>query len=206
MKERVYGYVPSIIDGTEEVFEASKIELPESYSYIKYLPDVLNQGSKPICVPCSLSAYVDYAANAQKGTNNVNNHVDVNGLFRGNKDGMSIKDALNILKTEGVKTDLGRFYIDRYARIGNVDDLKTAIIANGPCIGAVGVYNSLKQDFWTKTRNDEFQGGHAISFIGYDEDGFIIRNSWGKSYGKKGYWVFPYKDMHLLYELWTIIS
>ena len=32
----------------------------------------------------------------------------------------------------------------------------------------------------------EMQGGHAVLVCGYDEGGFLIMNSWGKSYGKDG--------------------
>ena len=30
-------------------------------------------------------------------------------------------------------------------------------------------------------------GGHAIALIGYTPDRFIVRNSWGKDWGDKGF-------------------
>ena len=70
--------------------------------------------------------------------------------------------------------------------------LKYAIYLNGPCVGALPVYNTYINKFWDEYRG-EYQGGHAIAIIGWDDDGFIIRNSWGTSYGEKGYATIPYK-------------
>ncbi|MEO6405565.1 MAG: C1 family peptidase [Ferruginibacter sp.] len=36
--------------------------------------------------------------------------------------------------------------------------------------------------------------GHAVAIVGYTKDGFIIQNSWGKSWGHKGFAVLPYED------------
>ena len=37
-------------------------------------------------------------------------------------------------------------------------------------------------------------GGHAFSIVGYNQDGFIIHNSWGTGWGTKGRAVLPYED------------
>ncbi|MEM6999967.1 MAG: C1 family peptidase [Pseudomonadota bacterium] len=31
------------------------------------------------------------------------------------------------------------------------------------------------------------RGGHAVCLVGYDEEGFIVRNSWGRDWGKNGF-------------------
>ena len=49
-------------------------------------------------------------------------------------------------------------------------------------------------------------GYHAISIVGYDENGFIIRNSWGKSFCDNGYTTLPYEEFNKLMEAWTIID
>ena len=67
----VYGFVPSKLDGTEKKFsEVKGLDLPESYSYVDFLPRVLNQGQRPICVPCSISAHLNWNKNVDTDGNN----------------------------------------------------------------------------------------------------------------------------------------
>ncbi len=39
--------------------------------------------------------------------------------------------------------------------------------------------------------------GHAIAIIGYTKEGFIIQNSWGTTWGHKGFAILPYEDWML---------
>lgn len=39
--------------------------------------------------------------------------------------------------------------------------------------------------------------GHAVALVGYTRDGFIIQNSWGPTWGYKGFAVLPYEDWML---------
>ena len=59
----IYGYVPSVLDGTElEINETDyqSLPLPEKYSYYNYMSPILNQGAESTCVPHSISAAYDY--------------------------------------------------------------------------------------------------------------------------------------------------
>lgn len=40
-------------------------------------------------------------------------------------------------------------------------------------------------------------GGHAMTIVGYNTEGFIVKNSWGKNFGDNGYVVISY-DYHRL--------
>lgn len=58
------------------------------------------------------------------------------------------------------------------------------------------------------TTKDTVVGGHAISIVGYDDTQkvFIIANSWGSSWGDKGFCYFPYAyvtDTTLSDDFWT---
>ena len=39
-----------------------------------------------------------------------------------------------------------------------------------------------------------------------DNNGFIIRNSWGSSFGSEGYTKIPNEDLGKFIELWSIIN
>lgn len=43
-------------------------------------------------------------------------------------------------------------------------------------------------------RKGRADGGHAVAIVGYTNDGFIIQNSWGESWGKNGFALLPYED------------
>jgi hypothetical protein len=43
-------------------------------------------------------------------------------------------------------------------------------------------------------RKEQADGGHAIAIVGYTSQGFVVQNSWGKSWGKNGFALLPYED------------
>jgi C1A family cysteine protease len=52
-------------------------------------------------------------------------------------------------------------------------------------------------------------GGHAVVAVGYNDaqQRFLVRNSWGTGWGKKGYFTMPYAyltDPNLSDDFWTI--
>lgn len=208
MKERFFGFKPSIIDGTERIFDINdKIELPEKYTFLPYMPPVIDQGEDSICVPCSVSTYLNWKENLKSGEVK-DNKVSLFEIYRAREndgEGMTFKDAFSFLKHSGVSSKAGVLKIGAYGKINNPIALKHAIVMNGPCFGALPVYSS-DYDFWNKKPGDSLLGYHAISIIGYDEDGFFIRNSWGKSFGDKGYTYIKNCDIDEMLELWTIID
>ncbi|MEH6526401.1 MAG: C1 family peptidase [Sneathiella sp.] len=40
----------------------------------------------------------------------------------------------------------------------------------------------------------EPRGGHALAIVGYNANGFIVQNSWGRSWGSSGFALWPYLD------------
>ena len=59
---------------------------------------------------------------------------------------------------------------------------------------------------WIKKDNDTFMGGHAMTVVGYTEDSFIIRNSWGDLWGDKGYCYYNFSDWGAHWELWCVVD
>lgn len=83
-----------------------------------------------------------------------------------------------------------------------------AVIVNGDTLsysGAKKIYPNINYKIlqneialipiWS---NGLFNGGHAVTIVGYNKDGFIIKNSWGASWADGGYAVISY-DYHQLF-------
>ena len=203
-----FGFKNSKVDGTEFVFSAPEsLPLPDEFTLVDFIPKAIDQGQYPTCVPCSLSVNINWKLNMSDGNNKNDNDVDIFQIFDngGDDEGMTFKDAFRFLKQEGVDTNKGKFKINNYGMINNMLSLKYAIYFNGPCVGALPVYDTNVVDFWNKY-NGSFEGGHAIAIVGWNKDGFIIRNSWGRYYGDKGCSIIPYDDINYFLEIWTIIQ
>jgi hypothetical protein len=104
-----------------------------------------------------------------------------------------------------VSSRAGNLKIKEYVVIRNACDLKTALVMNGPCVGALPVYSD-RPEFWNRLPGDGFYGYHAISIVGYNVEGFVIRNSWGPSFGTNGYTILKYEEFNKLLEVWTIVE
>lgn len=80
----------------------------------------------------------------------------------------------------------------------------------------ISVFDSFESDEVAKTgivptplNNESCLGGHAVACVGYSDDkqALIMRNSWGSSWGDKGYFYLPYNyatDPDLADSFWTV--
>lgn len=81
-----------------------------------------------------------------------------------------------------------------------VAGLKAALYTYGPLVTTMDVYN----DFFYYTSgvyshtSGGYAGGHAVVIVGYDDAGqyFIVKNSWGPSWGEKGYFRIAYSQLN----------
>ncbi len=85
----------------------------------------------------------------------------------------------------------------------SISDIQSAICE----VGALYVSATIHSGWW-KLKDysgkltdipiieyDEFpQGGHAFVMVGYTRHGFIVQNSWGKSWGSSGFAILSYND------------
>lgn len=220
-KEMVFGYVPSVIDGTESVVqEESSLPLPRAYSYLQYMSPIMDQGSESTCVPHSISAAYDYYnammfPETAKDGKFAPTGIAIHQIYAAKTnfgEGMSYKEALEFCKKSGVVTEKEYYKKDLskprkiydYARVLSYLTLKQSIVINGPVMIATYVRDLHSPTFWKGNSN---YGGHATCLIGYDDnkEAFLLRNSWGTSFGNKGYVWFPYKDFNQILEAWTLI-
>jgi C1A family cysteine protease len=92
-----------------------------------------------------------------------------------------------------------------------------ACLADGfPFVFGFTVYESFESDTVAKSgvlnlpkAKESAIGGHAVCAVGYDDAArrFIVRNSWGTDWGKRGYFTMPYAylaDRNLSDDFWTV--
>jgi C1A family cysteine protease len=94
--------------------------------------------------------------------------------------------------------------------------MKTSLVNGNPFVVGIDVYSSFESAKVAKTGmvpmptpRDIILGGHAVVCVGYDDSKqvWIMRNSWGTSWGDKGYFYLPYLyllDSSLSSDLWCI--
>jgi C1A family cysteine protease len=100
--------------------------------------------------------------------------------------------------------------------IQTLNQMKGCLASGYPLVFGFSVYESFESNTVAKTgivpmpaSSEKQLGGHAVLAVGYDDkqQRFIVRNSWGKSWGMSGYFTMPYAyvtDSNLSDDLWTI--
>ena len=73
-----------------------------------------------------------------------------------------------------------------------VADWKSWLATKGPILTRLGVDKTWDDATKTNGNLDAYKpntvrGGHAVAIVGYKTDRFIVRNSWGTSWGDKGF-------------------
>ncbi len=103
--------------------------------------------------------------------------------------------AEDAIKDEGKVDRAKEFKINSYVKCKGVNDIKLAIMNYGPVLASVKWYNTFycnDNNILSGEQSGDF-GYHAIMLYGWDENGFLAQNSWGKSYGKNGRFILPYE-------------
>lgn len=146
-------------------------------------------------------------------------------------EGMEPRDALKALQKYGicrleVNSDLDTFdracakitpdmdadarpqRIKTYARINTAQELKSALYHTGACMVAIAVYPSFQSCpsdgmLPMPGPGEAIQGYHAVTCVGWRTDGrLIIQNSWGTSWGDRGFCYMPAE--YPIMEMWAV--
>jgi C1A family cysteine protease len=104
-----------------------------------------------------------------------------------------------------------------YQRVNRMlSQMKGCLAAGYPFVFGFTVYESFESADVARTGvlqmpapKEGVVGGHAVLAVGYDDKTqcFMVRNSWGASWGKRGYFTIPYSYLlseNLSDDFWTI--
>lgn len=206
------------------IYPRLKITLPEIVDYRPQMQPIRDQGSQGACAAMAGAAMKEWQEKLDVLLNEYmspqfiyNNREDLN------EEGMYMRDLMLVLKEKGDCTEIhfpygksskpdiedyveaSKYRISNFASIDTIEDLKTALYVNGPCIIAIPVYNFTER-LWYQNKGEQLLGGHAMCVAGYNKDGFIIRNSWGENWGQNGYCIMSYTDFGMQWEIWSTID
>lgn len=226
----MYNIVPSPRDdrdwNSEAIFDTSS-KLPKVFDMRKKLNPPKNQGYQGTC-----AAHVAACMKEWQERKDVGFRGEMSAQFVYNNrqnqltTGMYGRDVMNILRNIGCCTEetypyetiensteiskavydeAANYKIKSYARVNTIESLKRALIVNGPCYISFPVYN-YSNYMWRQHKGEKKLGGHAMTVVGYDKKGFLIRNSWGIFWDMDGYCHYPYSDWGCHYEIWTTID
>lgn len=132
--------------------------------------------------------------------------------------------------TTAAYTDALKRKVTGYQRCSNFAAVKNAVAAGNPVTIGFDVYESFEYAWgdiphgqagsgmmpYPDTTTEQLLGGHAVCIVGYDDSlpvagkangRFIVRNSWGTSWGDNGYFYMPYdviKNTGMSSDFWLI--
>lgn len=228
-KTYMLGALPSPIDIRDYLLEAIVPDrgVPEVLDLREGLLGVRDQGNQGSCSAMTASCIKDWQEKKDIG---LNEHTSPQFVYNNRENqtssGMYPRDTMKILQNIGICLEpeypygkvepkekiskkayksASNFVIKNYARVDTIDGLKKALLDFGPCYMSVPVYN-YGDRMWLKREKDTLKGLHALTVVGYNYNGFIIRNSWGEGWNGDGHTVFPYIDWGKHCEVWSTVD
>jgi len=201
-----------------------KYTYPETLDLRPDMFGVRDQGSQGSCAAMSGAAVKDWQEIKDVG---ITEYMSPQFIYNNRKNpgsaGMYLSDLMDILHKKGTcleslhpygnlnapspeaYADALNYLIENYAEVDTIEGLKQALYEKGACVIGVPVYNYTTR-MWFKRPGDNYLGGHAMTIVGYNSEGFIIRNSWGDDWGDDGHTIFPYSDWGCQWEVWSSVD
>ena len=111
----------------------------------------------------------------------------------------SVLPPLNVFKQMNLFKQFLYFFVNQ-----DINSIKNTLInMKTPITFGIMVYDSFMTTQvattgivpMPDTTKEQLQGGHCVTMVGYDDtkQAFYCANSWGTSWGKKGYFYLPYQ-------------
>lgn len=97
-------------------------------------------------------------------------------------------------KLEELKDDAYPHRISSYIRLNGVDEIKHALMNYGYVVVSMKWHTNykLKDGVYTYPEKDSTRGNHCVVIYGWNKDGWLVHNSWGKYWGKQGKFIVPF--------------
>jgi len=104
---------------------------------------------------------------------------------------------------DAVQRPLGAYYrvdtrsvTDMHVALNEIGILYASAVCHSGWDEGFANTSHTKGEYWMIPRRKASisDGGHAFAIVGYNQDGYIIQNSWGTGWGTKGRAVLPYED------------
>lgn len=203
------------------------LELPPEYHLREYEQPAREQGQRGTCAAMSGAAIIEIKYKMHNKGRTKRMSPEFIYYHRNNKpaSGMFGKNVFQVLKEHGTVPEqdypycdadnvapapskrimqiAAKYRIEGYARISTIEGLKRALIELGPCYISLPLYET-RPYFWRPGKATP--DGHAMVVVGYNREGFILRNSWGDKWNGDGHIVFPYNEWPCHLECWTCID
>ena len=111
-------------------------------------------------------------------------------------------------------TDALKDLISDYVSLDNINDIKQCLHSGYPVVFGMTVFESFENPEVASTGivpmpadSEQAIGGHCMLIVGYDDSkkSFIVRNSWGSSWGLSGYCYILYEYIaQYASDFWSI--
>lgn len=104
---------------------------------------------------------------------------------------------------DAVRRPLGAYYridtrsiTDMHVALNEIGILYASAVCHSGWNDGFAKALQTKNGYWVIPRQKASlsDGGHAFAIVGYNQDGFIVHNSWGTDWGTKGRAVLRYED------------
>jgi hypothetical protein len=104
---------------------------------------------------------------------------------------------------DAVRRPLGAYYridvrsiTDMHVALSEVGILYASAVCHSGWEDGSAKTTYTKGGYWAIPRQkaNTSDGGHAFAIVGYNQDGFIVHNSWGTKWGTKGRAILRYED------------
>lgn len=225
-QEEMLGLLPGIYDMenlpeatiTSETNRINEYEAPHT--------SIKDQGSCGSCYSFGASAsYESYMLSKHNKTYDLSEQdfmmkAKATGPY-GGCSGWYLDTSMNLLKNQGVAEEYDCAYkakedacpssakakhmIKEWAVTSDKATIQNALQKNGAVYVGFAVYSdfSYYKSGYYKYTSGYRRGYHAVCIVGYDDQGFKVKNSWGPGWGENGYFHIAYDQMTNAIEFGT---